>query len=125
MGGYKLFRKDRQGRRGGGVAQYIRESLDSVELKVSNNKVECVWTRIKGKANKADNLMGVSYRPSNQDDEGDELFYKQLADVSESPALILVGNFNLSDISWELNTTEKRQSRRFLECTEDISCFSW
>ncbi|KAJ7425696.1 mitochondrial fission process protein 1 [Pitangus sulphuratus] len=85
MDGYELFRKDRQGRRGGGVALYVRESLDSVELEVTNDKVECLWTRIRGKANKADILMGVCYRPSNQDDEGDELFYKQLADVSKSP----------------------------------------
>ncbi|KAJ7398449.1 Cyclin-H [Pitangus sulphuratus] len=119
MGGYKLFRKDRQGRRGGGVALYVRESLDSVELEVSNNKVECLWIRIKGKANKADILVGVCYRPPNHDDEGDELSYKQLVDVSKLPALVLAGDFNLPDICWELNTAEKWQSRRFLECIED------
>ncbi|KAJ7415620.1 hypothetical protein BTVI_37812 [Pitangus sulphuratus] len=36
MDGYKLFRKDRQRRRGGGVALYVRESLDSVELEVTH-----------------------------------------------------------------------------------------
>ncbi|KAJ7402178.1 mitochondrial fission process protein 1 [Pitangus sulphuratus] len=112
MDGHKLFRRDRHGWRGGGVALYVRECLDSVEL-------ECLWIRIGGKANKADILMGVCYRPPNQDDEGDELFYKQLANVSKSPALVLVGNFNLPDIRWELNTAEKRQSKRFLECIED------
>ena len=30
--GYKLFRKDRQGRRGGGVALYVRECFDVTEL---------------------------------------------------------------------------------------------
>ncbi|RMC14989.1 hypothetical protein DUI87_07168 [Hirundo rustica rustica] len=29
------------------------------------------------------------------------------------------GDFNLPDICWELNTAEKRQSRKFLECMED------
>ncbi|KAJ7423652.1 mitochondrial fission process protein 1 [Willisornis vidua] len=115
MGGYKLFRKYRQGRRGGDVALYVRESLDPVELEVSSDKVECLWTRIREKANKADILMSVCYRPPYQDDEGDELFYKQLADVSKSEALVLVGDFNLPDICWELNTAEKRQSRKFLE----------
>ncbi|KAJ7415739.1 mitochondrial fission process protein 1 [Willisornis vidua] len=62
-----------------------------------------------GRANKADILVGVCYMPPNQDDEGDELFYKQLADVSKSPALVLVGDFNLPDICWELNTAKKRQ----------------
>ncbi|KAJ7412640.1 rna-directed dna polymerase from mobile element jockey-like [Pitangus sulphuratus] len=51
--------------------------------------------------------MGVCYRPPYQDDEVDELFYKQLADVSKLSALVLVGDFNLPDIRWELNTAEK------------------
>ncbi|KAJ7421788.1 hypothetical protein WISP_41181 [Willisornis vidua] len=119
MWGFKLFRKDRQGRRGGGVALYVRESLDSVDLEVINNKVECLWTRIREKANKADILVEVCYRPPNQDNEGDELSYKQLADASRSTALVLVGDFDLPDILWELNTAEKRQSSGFLECIED------
>ncbi|XP_064908670.1 uncharacterized protein LOC135578557 [Columba livia] len=119
MCGYKLFRKDRQGRRGGGVALYVRESLVSVKLEVISHKVECLWTRIRGKFNKADILVGVCYRPPNQDDEGDDLFYKQLADVSKSTALVFVGDLNLPDICWELNTAPKRQSRKFLECIED------
>jgi len=28
MGGYRLFRKDRQGRRGGGVALYVKDQLE-------------------------------------------------------------------------------------------------
>lgn len=119
MDSYKLFRREGQGRRGGGVALYVRESLDSLELEVSNSKVECLWIKIRGKANKADILVGVCYRPPNQDDEDDEFFYKQLADVSKSPALVLAGDFNLLDVCWELHMAEKRQSRRFLECIED------
>ncbi|KAJ7407774.1 hypothetical protein BTVI_62185 [Pitangus sulphuratus] len=52
MDGYKLFRRDRQGRKGGEVALYVRETLDSVELEVSDNKIECLWIRMKGKTNK-------------------------------------------------------------------------
>ena len=32
MGGYTLFRKDRPIRRGGGVALYVREQLECIEL---------------------------------------------------------------------------------------------
>ncbi|KAJ7427231.1 hypothetical protein WISP_08882 [Willisornis vidua] len=71
------------------------------------------------KANKADILVGVCYGPPSQEDEGDELFYKQLADVSRSPDLVLVGDFNLPDICWEFSAVKKRQSRRFLESIED------
>ncbi|KAJ7409660.1 mitochondrial fission process protein 1 [Pitangus sulphuratus] len=91
MDGYKLFRRDRQGRRGEWLALYVRESFHSVELEVSNDKVECLWIRIRGKANKADILVEVCYRLPKQNDEGDELFYRQLADVSKSPALVLGG----------------------------------
>ncbi|KAF4805319.1 hypothetical protein TURU_001330 [Turdus rufiventris] len=48
----------------------------------------------------------------------DNLFYKQLENVSGSSALALVSNFTLPDISWELNAAEKRQTRKFLECVE-------
>jgi len=50
------------------------------------------------KANKADILLGICYRPSNQDEEVDEVVYKRLAEVSQSLALVLVGDFTLLDI---------------------------
>ncbi|RMB91349.1 hypothetical protein DUI87_32140 [Hirundo rustica rustica] len=81
--------------------------------------VECLWVRRKGKANKADILLGVCYRPPSQEEEVDNLFYKQLGNVSGSSALVLTGDFNLPDICWELHTAEKRQSREFSECMED------
>ena len=37
---------------------------------------------MRGKASKADILLGVCYRPPNQDEEVDEVFYKRLAEVS-------------------------------------------
>ncbi|KAK4830603.1 hypothetical protein QYF61_012029 [Mycteria americana] len=82
MDGYKLFRRHRRGRRGGGVALYVRERLDSLELDDGDDRVECLWVRIRGKANKADIVVGVCYRPPNQDEETDELFYKQLGEAS-------------------------------------------
>jgi len=46
MDGYKLFRRDRQGRKGGGVALYIKECFDVEELGVGNDEVECLWIRV-------------------------------------------------------------------------------
>ncbi|KAK4824521.1 hypothetical protein QYF61_016101 [Mycteria americana] len=119
MDGYKLFRRDRRGRRGGGVALYVRERLDSLELDDGDDRVECLWVRIRGKANKADIVVGVCYRPPNQDEETDELFYKQLGEASRSLALVLVGDFNMPDVCWKYNTAERKQSRRFLERVAD------
>ena len=38
--GYKLFRRDRQGRRDGGVALCVRECYESSEIKYNDNRVE-------------------------------------------------------------------------------------
>ncbi|KAK4830530.1 hypothetical protein QYF61_011509 [Mycteria americana] len=75
--------------------------------------------RIRGKANKADIVAGVCYRPPNQDEETDELFCKQLGEASRSLALVLVGDFSLPDVCWKYNTAERKQSRRFLEHVAD------
>jgi len=74
---------------------------------------------MRGKANKADILLGVCYRPPSQEEEVDEVFYKRLAEVSQSLALVLMGYVNLLDISWKYNTAERKHSRSFLECVED------
>ncbi|PKU40561.1 adaptin ear-binding coat-associated protein 1 [Limosa lapponica baueri] len=118
INGYQLFRRDRQGRRGGGVAVCVRDIFECLEVNNGNDSVECLWVRIKGKANKADSTVGVYYRPSNQDVEV-ESFYQQLAELSQSLALVLVGDFNFPDICWKYNTAEREQSRRFLERVED------
>ncbi|TRZ07713.1 hypothetical protein HGM15179_019397 [Zosterops borbonicus] len=98
LDGYKLFRRDRKGRRGRGMALYIREAFDTIGIETMDDGVECLCIRIKGKANKADILLVVCYCPPNQEEEVDSLFYKQLENVSGSLALVLVGNFNLPDI---------------------------
>ena len=94
MDGYKLFRKDRQGRRGSGVALYVKECFEVTELMTGDNKVESLWVKIRGRADKADILVGICYRPPNQDEETDELFYEQLAEAARSLALVLMGDFN-------------------------------
>ncbi|RMC16129.1 hypothetical protein DUI87_08341 [Hirundo rustica rustica] len=119
LDGYKLFRRDTKGRRVGRVALYIGEDFDAIGIETNVDGIECLWVRIKGKANKADIQLGVCCCPPNQEEEVDNLFYKQLDNVSGSSALVLVGGFNLPDICWELNTAEKRQSKKFLECMED------
>ncbi len=83
MDGYKLFRRDRQGRKGGGVALYIKEYFDVEELGVRNDKVECLWIRIRGKACWGDILVGVCYRLPNQDEDKDVAFYEQLPEVAQ------------------------------------------
>jgi len=73
MDGYKLFRRDRRGKTGDGVALYVRDCFDCTELDGCDDKVECLWVKMRGKANKADILLAVCYRPPNQDEELDSV----------------------------------------------------
>jgi len=111
--GYTLFRKDRPTRRGGGVALYVREQLECIQLclGVDEEQVESLWVRIKQQAHTGDNtVVGVYYRPPDQEEEVDEAFYRQLKVASQSQALVLMGDFDHPDISWEDHTTRHMQS---------------
>lgn len=87
-----------QGRQGG----YVTEALDYTELAVGDHVVESLWVRTKGQANKGDFVVGVYYRPPSHDDDTDELSFKEPKVTSRSAALILMGDFNLSDVKWEI-----------------------
>lgn len=72
--GYKLFRRDSYGSREGGVALYVKESFDCLELKDSDDRVECLrlitgW----GKA-KVDIIVGACYRQPNKNEEAEKTF---------------------------------------------------
>uniref|UniRef100_K7F0X2 Endonuclease/exonuclease/phosphatase domain-containing protein n=1 Tax=Pelodiscus sinensis TaxID=13735 RepID=K7F0X2_PELSI len=121
MEGYRLFRKNRQRRKGGGAALYVSEHYDCSELqyKEGEKPIESLWVKFKGANNSSDVLVGVCYRPPNQVDEVDEAFFGQLREASRSQALVLVGDFNHPDICWETNTAVHSQSRKFLENVGD------
>ena len=69
------------------MALYVKECFEITELLTGDNKVESLWVKIGGRVDKADILVGVCYRPPNQDEETDEMFYEQLAEATRSPAL--------------------------------------
>ncbi|GAB0205871.1 hypothetical protein GRJ2_003052700 [Grus japonensis] len=121
MEGYRLFRKDRQGRGGGGVTLYINDQLECMELHlgVDEEPTESLWVRIKGRTGAGQIIAGVCYRPPDQGDQADEALYRQIGAASCSQALVLMGDFNHPDICWRDNTAERKQSRKFLECVDD------
>jgi len=101
MDGYILCRKDRPTRRGGGAALYVREQLEYIELCLGadEEQVGSLQVRIKAQALKGDIIVGMYYRPPDQEEEVDEAFYRQLKAASQSQALVLMGDFNHPDIS--------------------------
>ena len=59
MYGYKHFERDRRGQRGGGVALYVRDCFDCIELDNCDDKVECLWVKMRRKGKKTDILLGL------------------------------------------------------------------
>lgn len=90
VAGYKLFRTDRQSRRGGWIALYNRECFGCIEIDDEDDEFECLWVRITRKVSRADVMVGVCWRPPSLE--------QQVAEVAQSPAFLLMGDFNLPDI---------------------------
>ncbi|KAK4807081.1 hypothetical protein QYF61_018422 [Mycteria americana] len=88
INGYRLFRRDRQGRRGGGVALYIKKWIDCEELSLKNSheQVESLW-------------------PPDQGEPIDEAALLQLQEASCSQALVLLWDFNHPNICWKNSPT--------------------
>jgi len=86
---------------------------------VEEEQIESLWIRIKGQAHMGDVIVGVYYRPPEQEEEVDEAFYRQLKVASQSQAPVLVGDFNHPDICWEDHTVRHTQSRRSLQSIDD------
>ena len=81
--------------------------------------MDSLWIRIKGRASIDDTVVGVCYRPHDQEQEVDKAFCKQLEVALQSPALVLMGDLNHPDICWQSNTVSQTRSRWFLKCVHD------
>ena len=99
MEGYRLSRREKQGRQDGGVALYVKEGLDCAALAVGDDMVESFWVRFRGKADKAGVFVEVYYRSPSQDDDTNVLFYKELREICRSVALTLMVDFSFSDFN--------------------------
>jgi len=99
MEGYRLFRRERQGRQGGDVALYVRERFDCTALTVSDDVAESLCVRIRWMGNKGD-AVGVYYLSPRQDFSTDESFCRQLGEISASVALVLMSYSAVMSRSW-------------------------
>ncbi|GAB0205823.1 hypothetical protein GRJ2_003047900 [Grus japonensis] len=102
MEGYRLFRKDRQGRGGGGVTLYVNDQLECMELHLGMDEepTESLWVRIKGSTGTGDIIAGVCYRPPAQGDRVDEALYRQIGAASHSQALATQQGTSNPGSSW-------------------------
>lgn len=63
-----------------------------------------------------DIIVSVYYWPS--DEEIDESLYRQLEVASQSCALIIMGDFDHSDLCQKSNTMRHKQTQWFLQCMD-------
>jgi len=99
----------------------VREQLECIELclGVDEEPVNSLLVRIKRQAHMGDAVVGVHYRPPDQEEEVDEAFYRQLKVASQSQSLVLMGDFNHPGICWEDCRARHMLSRKFLQGIND------
>ena len=98
-----MFRKDRLGRRGGGVILYIKESIQAYEIKLEK-EAECeeaVWCNIV--TGNSTLTVGLVYRSPNICIEENEKVHNSIK-----------GDFNHGHIQWTSLQSTGREDQEFL-----------
>ena len=99
--GFTLYRKDRSGRPGGGVAVYIKESIKAVRRNdLESDSLEILWLEIC--LNNLKFLLGTCYRPPNETN----IFWDNLQEALDK---IYDGNVDKSILIGDLNCDMKTQ----------------
>lgn len=104
------------------MALYVSEQLEAVQLCRGGDavRIESLWVRIKGQANRGDIVVGVSYRPLDQEEEVDEAFHRQLKVASLCKPWFLWGTLTTPRCAGEtaqLRTNGPRGYCRTLQIT--------
>ena len=98
--GYVMSRKDRIGRRGGGVLLYIKETIPAYEVQL-NEEADCnvaIWCKlVRGHTTFT---IGVVYRCPNITKQNNEKIHNAISEVSKGDCIIM-GDFNHGNIKWD------------------------
>ena len=97
--GYVMFRKDRIGRRGGGVVLYIKESIPAYEVQLQEEADcnEAIWCNLVTGHTAV--IIGVVYRCPNITKQNNEKIHNAINEVSKGDCIIM-GDFNHGNIKW-------------------------
>lgn len=97
---YKVFRRDKQGTRCGGVALNVKKLIDceKLPLRKSHKQVESLWIKIWDCTSKGHLVVRIYYRPSDQGEPVYEAFLLQLQGALHLHTLNLMGDFSHQDI---------------------------
>ena len=98
--GYVMFRKDRMGRRGGGVLLYIKETIPAYEVQLQEEADcnEVIWFKLV--TGHTTVTIGTVYRCPNLTKQNNETIHNAISEVSKGDC-ILMGDFNHGNIKWD------------------------
>ena len=107
-----MFRKDRIGRRGGGVILYVKESIQAYEIKLEREADcdEAVWCKIVSGNSKL--TIGLVYRNSNINEEDNPKIKNAIKEVSKGGCIIM-GDFNHGHIQWNYLESTRSEANNF------------
>ena len=107
-----MFRKDRMGRRGGGVLLYIKETIPAYEVQLQEEADcnEAIWCKlVTGHSTTV--TIGVVYRCLNITRQNDEKIHNAISEVSKGHCIIM-GDCNHGNIKWEHYKTQGKKIKR-------------
>ena len=110
--GYAMFRKDRMGRRGGGVILYIKDTIPAyaVQLQEEADCNEAIWCKL---------VTGhTTYRCPNITKQNNEKIHNAISEVSKGDCIIM-GDFNHGNIKWDSLQSTGVEDQRFLCLVQD------
>ena len=120
--GYKLFKKDRLIKKGGGVILYVKNHLNPVEIKMET-EFEVIGANINTLGNKMS--VVVVYRPPHQSEEQDKELYRQLGQEANNKLAVLMGDFNAA-VNWDtMNSTSHAEGHRLIEFVSNEFLHQW
>ena len=113
-----MFRRDRIGRRGGGVILYVKESIQAYEIKLESEADydEAVWCKIVSGNSKL--TIGLVYRSPNINEEDNTKMQNAIKEVSKGECIIM-GDFNHGHIQWNSLESTGIEDQQFLFLIQD------
>ena len=116
--GYVMFRKERMGRRGGGVLLYIKETIPAYEVQLQEEAdcKEALWCNLV--TGHTTVTIGVVYRCPNITMQNNENIHNAISEVSEGDCIIM-GDFNHGNIKWDSQQSTGVEDQQFLCLVQD------
>ena len=116
--GYVMFRKDRMGRRGGGVLLYIKETIPAYEVQLQEEAdcKEAIWCKLV--TGHTTVTIGVVYRCPNITKQNNEKIHNAISEVSKGDCIIM-GDFNHGNIKWDTLQNTGVEDQQFLCLIQD------